>query len=330
MNRTEITALAKDAIAGSPIADEQYRALLATPDHDLFALLAGADMIREYYYGREVHLCCILNGKSGRCSEDCSFCSQSAHSMTDAPVYPLMDERKMAEEGKLAETTPINRYSIVTTGKRLPRREVEVVAQALSEIDRTRIQTCASLGTLDATDMETLRAAGVTRYHHNLETASSHFAAVCTTHSYKERVDTIRAAKEAGLSVCSGGIFGIGESDDQILELAFTLKELEVDAVPINFLVPMAGTRSACRDDLTPLKCLKIIAVFRYILPDKDIFVCGGREWNLKELHPLVYHAGASGIMTGNYLTTAGRTLASDLELLDHLRFVPRKKQYTC
>ena len=188
------------------------------------------------------------------------------------------------------------------------------------------IRTCASLGILDKEDLKILKEAGMTRYHHNLETARSHFGNICTTHSYESRVDTIRAAREVGLSICSGGIFGIGETDEQVLELALTLKDLDVDAVPINFLIPIPGTPLASIEGITPLRCLKIIALFRYVLPQKDIYVCGGREANLKSLHPFIFYAGASGIMTGNYLTTKGRRLEDDLDLLKQLSFLPREK----
>jgi biotin synthase len=168
--------------------------------------------------------------------------------------------------------------------------------------------------------------AGITRYHHNLETCKSYFPQVCTTHTYDERVKTLIAAKKAGLSICAGGIFGIGETDDHIFELALALRELDIDSVPINFLVPVKGTPFSHLNNLTPLRCLKIIAFFRYFLPSKEIIICGGRENNLGELHTMVFFAGASGIMTGNYLTTKGRTLQKDLRMIDQLGFSTREK----
>ena len=323
--KTALT-LAEEILSGIVPSEAQYRRLAETPDQDAFALLPGADMIREHYFGRGIHLCVICNGKSGRCSEDCAFCAQSAHHKTEARIYPLRDKESLKRAGIKAAETPVNRYSIVTSGKRLPRREVVAVAEALAEIDTGKIGTCASLGILEAEDFEVLKSAGVTRYHHNLETARSHFDRICTTHTYESRIETIRAANAAGLSVCSGGIFGIGETDAQVLELALTLKALDVDAVPLNFLLPIKGTPMADRKDLTPLRCLKIIAIFRYVLPGKDIYVCGGREQNLRDLHPLIFYAGASGIMTGDYLTTSGRTLEADLQLLSELGLAPRQK----
>ncbi|QTA87525.1 biotin synthase BioB [Desulfonema magnum] len=324
MDKNTLLQLAKDIIAGNAPEIETCKTLASIPEHDAFTLLPGADMIRNHYFGKTVHLCNICNGKSGRCTENCTFCSQSKFSQTDVPVYPLLSKEKLQEGALYAAEAPVNRYSIVTSGKRLSKKEVEAVAEAFSELDSDKVSYCASLGILDQEDFETLKAAGVSRYHHNLETAESFFKNICNTHTYQERVDTIMAAKAAGLSVCAGGIFGIGETDLQILELALALRDLDVDAVPINFLVPIKGTPLENHSGLTPLRCLKIIALFRYILPNKDIFICGGRTANLKSLHPMVFYAGASGIMTGNYLTTTGQTLQQDLEIVDQLGFTTK------
>lgn len=327
MDRKSLFTLAEDIINGYAPDIDEYKALAEIGERDVFSLFAGADMIRDFHSGREIHLCCICNGKSGKCSEDCSFCSQSVFARTDAPVYPLMEKHELQEGGLWASKTPINRYSIVTSGKRLPKKEVAAIADALAELDGNKISICASLGILNSDDFATLRKAGVSRYHHNLETAQSYFNNMCSTHTYQERINTIQAAKKVGLSICSGGVFGIGENDEQVLELALTLKDLDIDAVPLNFLVPIEGTQAENRDELTPLRCLKIISIFRYVLPQKDIFFCGGREYNLKELHPLIFHAGANGIMTGDYLTTSGRTLQKDLAMIEQLGFATRAQK---
>lgn len=311
--------IARAILAGEKIGRKTYLEITATPDEDALLLCPGADMLREAAFGRSVHLCSILNGKSGHCSEDCAFCAQSVHCNAAIDEYPLMPAENLAMHGKELEDTPVNRYSVVTSGRGLSKREIETVAEGLSMLDKSRVGACASLGILDRDSLITLRNAGVQRYHHNLETAESYFPKICTTHTYKDRVETILAAKEAGMSICAGGIVGLGETLDQILELAVALKELEVDAVPLNFFVPIKGTTGNRLHSLTPLKCLKIIALFRYVLPSTEIIICGGREYNLKELHPLVFYAGASGIMTGNYLTTSGRSLWDDLELLSRI-----------
>lgn len=318
MDKRRIVSLAQKVSAGKTIDLENLREIACLPDHEVPTLLAGSEMVREARFGIEIQLCTIRNGKSGRCSEDCTFCSQSAFSRTDSPVYPLLDGESLQEGGRRAAESPINRYSIVTSGRGLPHNEVAAVANALGGLNG-RISTCASLGILGDEDFKTLKRAGVSRYHHNLETSESYFGNMCTTHSYEERIQTVRKAKKFGLSVCSGGVFGIGETDEQVLELALTLRDLQVDAVPINFLVPIKGTPLADVPRISPFRCLKTIALFRFVLPDKEIIVCGGREANLKEFHPLVFKAGANGIMTGNYLTTEGRTLEKDLEMIRKL-----------
>ncbi|MBW1912468.1 MAG: biotin synthase BioB [Deltaproteobacteria bacterium] len=325
MDLKALITFAEEIIAGEIPEEERLRELMDIPGRDAFSLFPGADMIRNFYFNRDIHLCMICNGKSGRCPEDCRFCSQSISSRTEAPIYPLLGKDRLQEGGLYAYDTPINRYSIVTTGKRLPKIEVKAVADAMAELDQEKIGKCASLGILDYNDFEILKNAGISRYHHNLESSRSFFPSVCTTHSYEERLNTILDAQKAGLSVCSGGIFGMGETDEQILELAFALRALNVDSVSLNFLVPIQGTPLEYTHKIAPLRCLKIIAVFRYILPDRDIIICGGREHNLGDLHPLLFHAGASGIMTGDYLTTEGRSLEKDLEMIEKLGFSVRK-----
>jgi biotin synthase len=317
--------LAEDIIEGDSPDVKMYEAIARLPVAHTFSLLPGANMLREHYFGKTVHLCTICNGKSGRCSEDCKFCAQSSHYNTDASVYPLMGKEKLVEAGKQVAQTSADRFSIVTTGRHLGDREVKKVADALKEVKNFGINTCASLGILEADAFVTLKAAGIDRYHHNLETAQSFFSNACTTHQYQDRVDTIKRAKAHGFSVCAGGIFGVGETNDQVLELALALKALNVDAVPLNFLVPIPGTPLGSESQLSPLDCLKIIALFRYVIPDKEIIICGGREANLKALHPFVFYAGASGIMTGNYLTATGRSVESDLELISQLGLSVRK-----
>lgn len=326
MKREYFLALAEGIIQGALPAREVYQGLARVPDADVMKMLPGADLLREHYFGKSIHLCTICNGKSGRCGEDCRFCAQSAHYQTDASIYPLMDRESLSAAGIALGKTPVNRYSIVTTGKGLPSDEVEQVGKALEQVRAAGIQTCASLGILGEDDLKALRNAGVDRYHHNLETAGSYFSKTCGTHGFEERVETIRIAKRLGFSVCAGGIFGIGETDDQVLELAETLRDLPVDAVPVNFLVPIPGTPLEKQPRISPLRCLKITALFRYMLPQKEIIVCGGREANLRDLHPLLFYAGASGIMTGNYLTAKGRRLEDDLETIKRLGLTVRKK----
>ena len=311
--------MAEATIAGEALDLLDLEELAALPEQHVLDIIPGANAIREHFFGNQVHLCCIANGKSGKCSEDCAFCSQSAHAETSAPVYPLMSMEEMFQGAAYAQENGIHRYSIVTSGGRLPKKEVRVVAEAFSRMSGTGVQFCASLGILDSMDFSVLKQAGLTRYHHNLETAESHFKKICTTHAYEDRVQTIREAKKAGLSVCAGGLFGVGETDQQVLELGLALRDLDVDSVPVNFLIPIPGTLLEKSSGLSPLRCLKIIALLRYTLGGKEIVVCGGRAVNMGELHPLVFYAGASGIMTGNYLTAPGRSPGDDHAMIRNL-----------
>ncbi len=312
---------AEQIIDGQQLDMEIYQHLSRTEDADVFYMMEGANLIREKYFKKRLHLCAICNGKSGKCTEDCRFCSQSKYYDSDIDVYPMLDKDKLRQGALELMETPINRYSVVTSGKGLPKNEVRHIADAFSTLSPNRMSYCASLGILDKEDMEYLKKSGVSRYHHNLETCRSHFNNICTTHSYDDRVNTIKEAKKAGMSVCSGGLFGVGETMEQVLELGIDLKKLDVDAVPVNFLTPIKGTPLEGFPGLAPLECLKIICLMRYLLPDKDIIICGGRLINLKMLHPLAFYAGANGIMTGNYLTTEGNQLKEDLDMIQQLGF---------
>jgi biotin synthase len=294
--------------------------LFTIEDRFLPLLFYGACRIRDHYNGQGIKLCAIVNAKSGRCPEDCAFCAQSAHHQARIEAYPLMEPRQVLHQAQEAESMGAKRFSIVTSGKALTGEELEQVAEALGLIkEETALTLCASVGMITPGTAHQLKAAGLNCYHHNLETAPSFFPRICTTHPYEEDLDTVRSAKEAGLEVCSGGIFGLGESPQQRLELALTLREMEVDSVALNFLHPIPGTPLAGAPSLTPLEILKSVALFRFILPDKDIRICGGREFGLRDLHPLVLWAGANGIMIGNYLTTQGRDYRADLQMIHDL-----------
>ncbi len=304
------------ALRGEAITAPQALALLQARGADFTEVLAGAHRLREKAFGRRVELCSIINAKSGRCAENCAFCAQSGHFRTDAPVYPLKSHEEIVRGAKQAEAEGSHCYGIVTSGTRVRGGELERILAAIREIRaNTGIEPSASLGILDEETARALAEAGCVTYHHNLETARSFFPQVCTTHDYEEDVETVRLAKKAGLKVCCGGIFGLGESLEQRVELAFSLRDLEVDSVPLNFLNPIAGTPLEGKRDLSPMDCLRIVALFRYVLPDRRISVCGGREPNLRDFQSWIFMAGASGTMVGNYLTTSGRDRQADLQM---------------
>lgn len=292
---------------------------------DLQYLFAAASRLREQYFGRTVSLCSIVNAKSGLCTEDCAFCAQSAHHRTGVPVYPLIDREQLLEGAEKAAGYGSDCYGIITSGTGIAKgEELDKICEAVREIIRRgTVRPSCSLGIIDEETARTLASAGVYMYHHNLETAASFFPNICTTHDYQDDVETVKAVKRAGMEVCCGGIFGLGESFAQRIELLLLLRELAVDSIPVNFLDPVAGTRLEDAANLTPLDCLKTIAMCRFIVPDKKITVCGGREKNLRELQSWIFAAGANGMMTGDYLTKKGRNPDADRQLLIDLKLRP-------
>ncbi len=316
--------LAERILAGKGLRSEDLEKLANCNPANALELCQGAFVLRRHFFGSSVHLCSILNAKSGRCSENCSFCAQSSAYPAKSEVYPLLAENELKKSARSVSKFPVHRFSFVTSGRTLSRAEIKRVVEATAGVDKPCF--CASLGILDKQDFAELRKGNISRYHHNLETAASFFSKICTSHSFDERLQTLLLARKAGFSLCSGGIFGLGESDTQVVELALQLRDLEVDAVPVNFLLPIAGTPLAFAQNLTPLRCLKILAVLRYILPNKDILLCGGRKYNLAEMEKLAFWAGASGLMVGNYLTVKGQGVNKDLEFLHKLGLQIRGK----
>lgn len=280
-------------------------------------LIMCAHKIRNKYKKNNVFTCSIINAKSGFCSEDCAFCAQSAHHKTAIETYSLLGEDELVNTAIRMQEAGATKYSMVTSGFMLKDNEIETIARAASIINKnTDLTICASLGGLTEPMARQLKESGITTYHHNLETARSHFDKICTTHDYDEDVATVQIAQSAGLKVCSGGILGLGESWEQRVELAFTLKELDVDSIPINFLNPIPGTPMETRPLLSPMEALKCIALFRMINPEKDITICGGRERTLRDYQSWIFLAGANGFMIGDYLTTKGRNTAMDIEMI--------------
>lgn len=306
--------------------------MLTLNDHDwqevfqctwstLWPWLQQADAAREARFGRRVSLCVIINAKSGHCSEDCAFCSQSVRAHTGISTYSLLPRDKLVEAAQAAAQAGAARFSLVTSGRGIASsKEKKAILKAVADIrEAVDIKICASLGIVERPFLTELKDAGVHRFHHNLETAGSFFPEICTTHTFAERVATVEAAKAAGLSVCVGGILGLGEGVAQRYELAQAIADLDPDAIPLNFLHPLPGTRLAQRPRLAPLEALKIIAAFRLSFPDKTIIICGGRQPTLRSLAPLMFAAGANALMTGDYLTTKGRLPEDDRLMLEDL-----------
>ncbi|MDO9265136.1 MAG: biotin synthase BioB [Desulfosalsimonadaceae bacterium] len=302
----------------TPISRKEALALTRISGGDMVDLLACAHKITAACLPENIFTCTIINAKSGMCSQDCAFCAQSAHHKTNVRIYPLMDETEMIMQAMAMAEAGATYFSMVTSGERLSNPEIDVICAATSEIKRkTSLTVCGSLGLLTQEQAERLKTSGMTNYHHNLETAESFFPHICTTHTYAADIETLKAATSSGMHACSGGILGLGESWDQRVELAFTLKSLGVHRIPINFLHPIPGTRLEHQPLLSPMDALKAIALFRFIHPKTDITICGGREHTLKDYQSWIFMAGANGVMIGNYLTTQGRDIGMDLEMID-------------
>ena len=285
-----------------------------------FHLMTAASEIREHFKGNEVILCGIVSAKSGKCSENCAFCAQSSHYPTEVDSYSLRKATEIVEKAERAGRAGAEMFGIVTSGKRVgTRKEWTAIFRAVRGINKLGMKACASPGIIDREQAEALKAAGLYRYHHNLETSRSFFGKICTTHDYDEDVEAVRAARSAGLSTCCGGIIGLGEGVGHRIELALTLRDLGVDSVPLNILNPIKGTPLGRTPPLPPLEILTTIAIFRFLLPDRDIKLCGGKEKNLRQLLPLGLVAGANSLMIGNDSTPPGRDAGLDREMIEDL-----------
>lgn len=283
-----------------------------------------ADEIRAHFCSNGFDLCAIINGKSGHCSENCRFCAQSAHNHADAQEYPLLSAEEITAGAKISDRQGVLRYSIVTSGKRLSDLEVERMCAAVRQIRRdTGISVCVSFGLLSEEQYRKLKAAGVTRVHNNLETSRRNFPNVCTTHTFDDKLNAIRAAQAAGLSVCSGGIMGLGETAEDRIDMAITLRELGIRSVPVNMLNPIPGTPFERNQRMTGADMRRIVAVYRFILPDASIRLAGGRGL-LTDKGRACFQSGANAAITGDMLTTAGITVETDQRLLRELGYEVR------
>ncbi len=302
------------------ISSKEALELLNISDElELFKCFSRASELREKYCGQTIVPCSIINARCGGCPEDCAFCAQSKSSKAQFDKYPLVSKETMFKAAEKAAADKASYFSVVTSGTAVnASKELNIICEAIEKITKELpIKACASLGILNKKALRQLKDSGMTRYHHNLETAGSYFGKICTTRSYESQLDTIRFAKELGIALCVGGIFGMGESKEQRIELLETIRSLDVDSVPLNFLNPIQGTKLEKMDDLSPRECLKIIAAARLMMPDKSIRICGGRERNLGDFQSWIFFAGADGIMIGGYLVTSGREVGDDLKMIE-------------
>jgi biotin synthase len=313
--------LAAKALEGERLSRVEALSVLQAPDEDLLRLLDAAFLVRRTHFGVDVKLNMIVNAKSGICPEDCGYCSQSIVSTAAVPKYSMLATDVLVDGAREAWSRKARTYCIVASGRGPSARELREVTAAVRQIkEQMPMKVCACLGLLSEGQARELKAAGVDRYNHNLNTAASHHGRITTTHTYDDRVATIEAVKNAGISPCAGFIAGMGETDDQIVDVAFALRDIDADSIPVNFLTAIPGTPLEGRAELDPRRCLKILALLRLVCPTKEIRVAGGREVNLRSLQPLALYA-ANSIFVGDYLTTEGQAAENDWAMLDDLGF---------
>ncbi|MGR3311622.1 MAG: biotin synthase BioB [Candidatus Brocadiales bacterium] len=316
-----IQKLAHEVLENKTITRKYAEYLMFLKGEAIFDLLYWANKIRLKFVGSEITCCGIINAKQGGCQEDCKFCSQSVHYNANVAEFPFVGNDVITASASAAGLTGTSCLGIVTSGYGVNNGyDLERLREAISLLSKIHgVTPHASVGCLSQDAAKSLARSGLRRINHNLETSSRFFPQICTTHSYNDRVATIKAGKAAGMEICSGGIFGIGEEVEDRVNLAFELKQLDVDSIPLNFLNPISGTPLGNKKPLPPMEILKIVAVYRFIFPDKEIKMAGGREKNLRDLQSWIFYAGANSIIIGNYLTTQGRPPKEDLQMIKDL-----------
>jgi biotin synthase len=313
--------LAQKALGGECLTPEEGLAVLEAEDDEVLPILHAAFTVRKHYYGKKVKLNMIINAKSGLCPEDCGYCSQSIVSTAPIKKYTLLDKETLLAGAREAMNRKAGTYCIVAAGKGPTDKELEQVVEAVKEIRETmQLKICACLGILKDGQAEKLAEAGVHRYNHNLNTSKANYPSITTTHTYDQRVETVEKVKTHGMSPCSGVIIGMGETNEEIIEMAYALRELDADSIPINFLNAIPGTPLENAGRTPAMKALKVLALFRFICPSKEIRVAGGREVNLRSLQPLSLYA-ANSLFVGDYLTTEGQEVTADHRIIEDLGF---------
>ncbi|WP_008315111.1 biotin synthase BioB [Leptolyngbya sp. PCC 6406] len=314
--------LADVALGGEVISREAAHGVLAAADEEILAQLHAAYRVRRHYWGNRVRLHFLLNAQSGLCPEDCHYCSQSKISTAEIEKYPLMAQEKVLAAAERAHTLKAGTFCMVISGRSPSESTFSRVLETVRAVKaQYPMKICACLGLLDDDQTRRLAAAGVDRVNHNLNTAENYHGDICTTHRFQDRVDTVAAVKAAGLTTCSGGILGLGESPDDVIDLALSLRELQVTSVPVNFLIPIPGTPFRDRNTLSPQQCLRMLCLFRFLLPSQEIRIAGGREVHLRSLQPLGLYA-ANSIFIGDYLTTPGQAAQTDFAMIQDAGFV--------
>ncbi|MCA9262369.1 MAG: biotin synthase BioB [Planctomycetales bacterium] len=330
-NRNQLSwgELAESVLAGHQITPAEGRAILDAPDDQLLDILAASYRIRQRYFGNTVQFYFLMNAKSGLCPEDCSYCSQSKVATSDIPRYNLLSREKLLAGAKAAAERNSKTYCIVISARGPSEREIEAVEQIVPEIKQQYdLKICACLGLLTPEQAKRLQACGVDRVNHNLNTSENFYREICSTHSYEDRVQTLKAVRECGLELCSGGIVGMGESRDDVVSMALELREIGVESIPVNFLIPIEGTPITLGEELNPRYCLKVLAMFRFANPDRELRIAGGREIHLGSMQCLGLYP-ANSIFVGDYLTTKGQLPEADCRMIEEMGFVVTRDEET-
>ncbi len=323
MNSRLYHELAKAVDTGEPVSKKIALEILNISSAEFPMVMGYANALKQKTFGDSIRLCSITNARSGACSEDCAFCAQSAFHETETSVYSMQSKDKLREVYSESSELPITRFGVVTSGEGLNDDDIDAFCKAMKEGKSNDTDWCSSLGMLTEEQLLKLKEAGLTRFHHNLETAESHFGKICTTHKYSERLEMVRRIKKVGLEICCGGILGVGESLEQRYELAKTLYDEKIDSIPVNFHIPVKGTALEHLETMKPLEILKTVAMFRFVNPTSEIKVAAGRV-HLRDLQSMVFYAGATGIMIGDLLTVAGRSVEVDLQMIEDLEVQPK------
>ncbi|MDF0556133.1 biotin synthase BioB [Kamptonema sp. UHCC 0994] len=322
MNLPNWNGLADSALAGKCLSREESLAVLTAPDDVLLEQLSAAYRVRRHYWGNRVRLHYLLNAQSGLCPEDCHYCSQSKISTAEIEKYPLLAKEKILDAAERAKQLKAGTFCLVISGRQPSESTFNRVVDAVETVKANYdLKICACLGLLSEEQTHRLAKAGVDRVNHNLNTSEEYHSEICTTHTFDDRVETVNHVKAAGITTCSGGILGMGESDHDVINLALSLRELGVTSVPVNFFIPIPGTPFADVKTLNPRQCLRILCLFRFLLPSQEIRIAGGREVHLRSLQPLGLYA-ANSIFVGDYLTTPGQTANQDWEMIGDAGFV--------
>ena len=313
--------LAEDVLGGRRLTADEGLEILRSPDEDLLDVLAAAYRVRYRWFGNRIHLNFLINAKSGKCGEDCGYCSQSKLSQAEIPKYEMLDAEEILDGARTAAQRKAKTYCMVISGRRPLERDLATIESVVTRIKQSHgLKLCVSVGLLKSDDARRLKACGVDRINHNLNTSRRFYPRICTTHDYQDRLDTLAVVKEAGLEICSGGIVGLGEEDVDVVELALRLGEFGVEAVPVNFFIPIPGTPLADAGGLDPRYCLKVLALFRLANPECELRIAAGRELHLGSLQPLGLYA-ANSIFVGDYLTTKGQPPEEDYRMIEALGF---------